>query len=486
MAKFTYTNGKPEVEDFLLDLASEAADANIAYWKKQGANYENVDEDEVKSKYVDRYYNFLKNKLEGGSFDEKAQRQLEAFTGEDARKWHTGQGADPFAVAEKAEADKWANVAGLDESGAPLFFSMSSADIADDALSKGYQFGDPKERKAYMAKLTEYANLNQRANIAKEATEGVFGKGTAILFPGLMKVAQEGIMNPDKEVTKGDLAKAAALDVATNGAMVAAPSLNVFKGAPLVNSALGAAGQGAAEFVRQAGSDKIAGNDVNLSEAATSGGVSAGIGLTAPSLLGAAAGVLSPLPGMGRLQSGLMRGFKSSNPVAQERNAVVQSVKNADKKAKGVLGGMKASPATLKMESDAARGATIGELLGVGTDAKKAGLAYDLLSSGKGKLNPNKTIAQLTDADREEIAKFMQAFPAAANELGLNKDFARSLGIVIADVGGRVEPVLQGLPYKGTQRATDYKDQPWYAKMDKKQRALLDTAFKKKKDESED
>jgi len=483
MAKFSHNNGKPEIEDFLLDLAAEAAEAEIAYWKRQGVNFEGIDVDDALEKYGTRFYNFLKNSLEGKKFDEKEQRQLEAFTGEDTRKWYTRQGMDPFATAEKADADKWANVAGLDENGSPRFFSMSHADLADDALAKGYHWGVPEERHAYMEKLNEYSNLNQRAKISMEATEGVLGKGTAMLFPGIMKVAQEGIMNPDKDITKGDLIKAAALDVAANAAMVASPSVNVFKGAPIANAVLGSGGQGLAEFGRQIGSDKIAGNESDFGNAAESSGISAVTGLTVPALLGATAGVLSPLPGMGRFQSGLMRGFKASNPVAQERNAIVTAVKNADKKAKGVIGSMKAGPAGINAEASAKQGEIIGELLGVGTDAKKAGHAYDLLSSGKGKLNPNKTMAQLTDADREVIAKFMEAFPAAANELGLNKDFARSLGIVVSDIGGRVEPIIQGLPWKGSQRPTEYKDNNWYKKMDKKKRLLLDTAFKKMKEE---
>lgn len=489
MATLNYKeDGTPKKVEFLSSIAEDLGRMDAINRAAMGRRFKNGDEEnEYIQKQADEYFDKLEKESEMIDFtDDQAVKQMESFKPEQFRMWLVSNGPSPFALAKQTDDQKWLNVAGNDENGNPLFFGMSTEELQKDALDKGLRWYDPEDRQKYFDKIKKLNGEVTRAGIAKEATEGVMGKATSIVLPGLMKVAQDAIMNPDKDITKGDLAKAAALDVAANGAMIAAPSLAPFRSAPIANSALDAFIQGAAEGVRQGVSDKIAGNEANLGDAVSSAGISAGTGFTAPAVLGSAAGLLGMVPGMGRFQQGLMRSFKAANPVNQERKAVVSAVKNADKMAKGEIGKMPAGPASLELEANANKGKVLGELLESGTDAKKAGRAYDALASGKGKMNPGKTINELTEADRAEIAKYMENFQAASNELKSDKDLLKKMGSILADEGGRYEPVIQGLPWKGSQRPTEYKEQPWYKKMDKKQRLLLDTAFKKKKEESEE
>ena len=58
-------------------------------------------------------------------------------------------------------------------------------------------------------------------------------------------------------------------------------------------------------------------------------------------------------------------------------------------------------------------------------------------------------------------------------------------GKILANVGGRVEPIIRANPFAGADavKPKDYKESTWYKKLDKGSRAILDAAIKAKREE---
>ena len=89
-------------------------------------------------------------------------------------------------------------------------------------------------------------------------------------------------------------------------------------------------------------------------------------------------------------------------------------------------------------------------------------------------------------------ALFAQLFPEKYSELNVAKgpyNAGRALGSLTAEVGSRVEPIVGTNPFEIYKQEsvrksyTDYKEEPWYRKLDKESRKIIDDAFKKKEEE---
>lgn len=88
-------------------------------------------------------------------------------------------------------------------------------------------------------------------------------------------------------------------------------------------------------------------------------------------------------------------------------------------------------------------------------------------------------------------ALFAQLFPEKYSELNVAKgpyNAGRVAGSLAAETGSRVEPIIRTNPLNLDKEEvrksfTDYKDEPWYRKLDKESRKIIDDAFKKKEEE---
>lgn len=477
MAKFTYKDALPEVDDYLLDAAGEAADSKIAQLKKRGYNFERVSEDDMKDKYVNDYYATLKKNLDGLEFDEKNIRDLEAFTGDNMLAWLEQGGQDPFSLAKAEEFKKWSNVLEMGEDGRRAYESMTTDQLAEDALSKGYKWYDMGDRSAYMDKIRELAAIADKGDIVNKELNSPAGVLTQAFFPSATEAAVAQAMGSggdDQEIWN-----ALGIDTAANLFMAKAPSLGIIKGKPVVNGVIDATLQGVAEAGRSAASDKNQGKEVDIEKAAKTGGTSAGLGFTVPGLVGVASGAVSQVPGLRNFGRGLSQSTRAADPVTAERNVIAKALKDSKKFNENI----RLNPKNEQLAGSATKGETYRSVLGGGDDAEVLGM-YDKTVAGEGVLNTNLPI-NATAAEREAYDKAKQALPAAVQALEDQNNTAglgKKLGKGLLDVGGRVEPIVQGNPFKGNVREYDYKNADWYKKMTKQQQDAFDAAMKMKAD----
>ena len=88
---------------------------------------------------------------------------------------------------------------------------------------------------------------------------------------------------------------------------------------------------------------------------------------------------------------------------------------------------------------------------------------------------------------KEDLEDFQRLLPAKYEYL-ITKNAWRKAGEAVggglSTLGGRVEPVIKVNPFNiKDDGSNDYKSQPWYRKLDKASKKLLDDAFKKKEEE---
>ena len=335
------------------------------------------------------------------------------------------------------------------------------------------------------------------------------------------------------------LRKLMATDYVANNAMALAPGLSIGKINPVLMGAIDAGIQGGLEAGRQ-------GAKAGISETGQEFDTSAPIvafstGATRPGMTLMGAGAANQIPGEGArsFARGFTRAARTGNPFTAEEQEVRNAVNAWNRLQKDTRLAVNPKQATIfdnmpavvlgEDEARAALASRVPEYMKAFVDKNGKSLV---------KVNPDGTVSakQILDLynrptvkfavrdrttgkliDSEPIfnggsygfygfnapenqnvlggkakALFAQLFPEKYSELNVAKgpyNAGRAIGSLTAEVGSRVEPVIGANPVdiirqEGVRKSfTDYKEEPWYKKLDKESRKIVDDAFKKKEEE---
>lgn len=301
-----------------------------------------------------------------------------------------------------------------------------------------------------------------------------------------------------------------------------------FLDTPIVSGVIGAAGQGAAEGDRQLLKEGI---DPELEADYTNALFALTLGATRPGMIGSASALVSQLPGAGpsRFAAGISAATRAGNPVVAERNALKRAFDKYSKlfrnqkenpldldglteNQRALLQGTNYEYYTLPelkaiQEAKALRGKA-NALYGKPTNAPNRVLDegreqeflkdYDNLADIKvGLMQSNgyeKPFSDFEIVNRDllpidYLPTLEQAFPAKMAE-AYGNDMAYKTGLrageLLGMIGGSLEPAYKANPISfitGGERLvdTDYRETPWYKRMNKRQREAFDDAYEKSK-----
>lgn len=452
----------------------------------------------------------------------------------------------PTEYTVQADAAKFLPLLnGVAENGAD-WYSMGSDALKEAGADMGYNVRSKEGFKAFLDKLSEMQQMHDRAQLLKEyQSQGADYWLPKLFYPSATQEIENAIATgqgldaaaaTNSALSDPTLRKLMAVDAGANTAMALAPGLSIGKINPVLMGAIDAGIQGGLEAGRQ-------GAKAGISETGQEFDTSAPIvafstGATRPGMTLMGAGAANQIPGEGArsFARGFTRAARTGNPFVAEEQEVRNAVNAWNRLQKDTRLAVNPKQATIFDNMPA---------VVLGEDEARAALASRVPEymkafvdkNGKSlvKVNPDGTVSakQILDLynrptvkfavrdrstgkliDSEPIfnggsygfnapenqnvlggkakAIFAQLFPEKYSELNVAKgpyNAGRAIGSLTAEVGSRVEPVIGANPVdiirqEGVRKSfTDYKEEPWYKKLDKESRKIIDDAFKKKEEE---
>ena len=257
---------------------------------------------------------------------------LEKTKALDWAKFINKVGADPRAIRDKAEFDKYLPLLkGVAEEGKDWY------SLGGDALKykAADEYGFPYTKEGFdefLSNLGKYQTMYDRAQLVKEMGDEYPVRTTIakLLFPTAYRGIENAVIDPDNN----DLSAAKALaltglDAGVDVGQFLAPSVqfpgSYFVRRPLMNATADAILQGALEAGRQAGGESIADVEadyVNVPLATITAGA------TRPGLIGSTQQMLSGFtgPSATSFRRGIVASTRAGNPVVQERQALEDGI----------------------------------------------------------------------------------------------------------------------------------------------------------------
>lgn len=540
------TNGisRENWDKVLTQAAVRAAKAKMEANKKiLGKEQDPKDGD----KYFDEYLRRLRNAYPFDRVKETDLASIDQYSGDSTRRWldRVRGVPSPTEYTVQAEAAKILPLLnGVAEQGAD-WYSMGSDALKEAGSEMGYNVRSKEGFKAFLDKLTEMQQMHDRAQLLKEyQSQGVDYWLPKLFYPSATQEIENAIATgqgldaaaaTNYALSDPTLRKLMAVDAGANTAMALAPGLSIGKLNPVFMGAIDAGIQGGLEAGRQ-------GAKVGISETGQEFDASAplaatALGATRPGMTLMGAGFANQIPGesarsFGR---GFTRAARTGNPFAAEEQEITNAVNAWNRLQKDVRLSVNPQQPTV---FDNMPSVVIGDDLARAELASRVPDYVKVFTDKNGKslvkVNPDGTVSakQILDLynrptvkfavrdrttgkliDSEPIftdgsfgvnapenqnvlggkakALFAQLFPEKYSELNVVKgpyNAGRALGSLTADVGSRVEPIIRTNPLNldkesVRQTYTDYKDEPWYRKLDKESRKIIDDAFKKKEEE---
>lgn len=434
---------------------------------------------------------------------------------------------------------------GVAENGAD-WYSMGSDALKEAGADMGYNVRSKEGFKAFLDKLSEMQQMHDRAQLLKEyQSQGADYWLPKLFYPSATQEIENAIATGqgldaaaanNSALSDPTLRKLMAVDAGANTAIALAPGFSIGKINPILMGATNAGIQGGLEAGRQ-------GAKAGISETGQEFDTSAPIvafstGATRPGMTLMGAGAANQIPGEGArsFARGFTRAARTGNPFAAEE----QEVRNAVNAWNRLQGDIRLAvnprektlfddmPAVVLGEDEAraALASRVPDYMKLFTDSNGKSLVKmdpDGIVSAKQILDlynrptvkfavRDRTTGKLIDSEPiftegsfgvnaplnqnvlggKAKALFAQLFPEKYSELNVAKgpyNAGRAIGSLVADVGGRVEPAIGANPVdiirqEGVRKSfTDYKEEPWYKKLDKESRKIIDDAFKKKEEE---
>jgi len=426
------------------------------------------------------------------------------------------------------------------------WYSMGSDALKEAGADMGYNVRSKEGFKAFLDKLAETQQMHDRAQLLKEyQSQGAKYWLPKLFYPSATQEIENAIATgqgldaaaaTNSALSDPTLRKLMATDYVANNAMALAPGLSIGKINPVLMGAIDAGIQGGLEAGRQGAKAGISETGQEFDTSAPIVAFSAGATRPGMTLMGAGAANQIPGEGARSFARGFTRGARTGNPFAAEEQEIRKAVNAWNQLQKDSRLSVKPQQPSI---FDSAPAVVLGE------DEAKAALAarvpeYMKLFVDKDgrslvKMNADGTVSakQILDLynrptvkfavrdrntgkllDSEPIfnggsygfnapegqnvlggkakALFGQLFPEKYSEVNVAKgpyNAGRVVGSGLAEVGSRVEPVIGANPVdiirqEGVRKSfTDYKEEPWYRKLDKESRKIIDDAFKKKEEE---
>jgi hypothetical protein len=257
---------------------------------------------------------------------------LEKTKALDWAKFVTDVGADPRAIRDQAEYDKYLPLLkGVAEEGKD-WYSLGSNALKYRAADE-YGFPFTKEGfDEFLSNLGKYQNMYDRAQLVKEMGEEYPVRSTMakLLFPTAYRAIENAVADPEKnDLSAAQAAALTGLDAGVDVGQFLAPSLQMpgsyFVRRPLMNATADAILQGVLEAGRQAGGESIADVEadyVNVPLATITAGA------TRPGLIGSTQQMLSGFtgPNATSFRRGIVGSTRAGNPVVQERQALEDGI----------------------------------------------------------------------------------------------------------------------------------------------------------------
>ena len=520
----------------LTQAAVRAAKAKMEANKKiLGKEQDTKDAD----KYFDEYLRRLRNAYPFDSIDQ--------YSGDSTRKWldRVRGVPSPTEYTVQAEAAKILPLLnGVAEQGAD-WYSMGSDALKEAGAEMGYNVRSKEGFKAFLDKLAETQQMHDRAQLLKEyQSQGADYWLPKLFYPSATQEIENAIATgqgldaaaaSNSALSDPTLRKLMAADYVANNAMALAPGLTIGKINPVYMGLIDAGIQGGLEAGRQG--IKAGVSETGQEFDASAPLASAALGATRPGMTLAGAGFANQIPGEGARSfgRGFTRAARTGNPFAAEEQEIKKAVNAWNQLQKDER--LAVNPAQPDLYSnmpavvlgdDLARAelaSRVPDYVKVFTDKNGKSLVKvntDGTVSAKQILDlynrptvkfavRDRTTGKLIDAEPifnggsyglnapenqnvlggKAKALFAQLFPEKYSELNVVKgpyNAGRALGSLTADVGSRVEPIIRTNPLnldkeEVRKSITDYKDEPWYRKLDKESRKIIDDAFKKKEEE---
>lgn len=410
------------------------------------------------------------------------------------------------------------------------WYSMGSDYLKEKGAALGYDVRTKEGFKEFLDAISEQQTNYDRAKIQQEAKEemGLSYYPRKFITPSAMQEFENAI------ATGGDYdastaVKFGALDGVSNTAMMLAPGFNIVK-SPVLNGMIDAGIQAGVEAGRQGVKQGLSttGQEFDMSPVLFAGGA----GATKPVIVGTVQGAVSRFPGKvpTDVARGISKAVKTGDPVDTERRNIsalmkyyndkvaprIQSLKKAQKTyANSKLDNVdvgesdQATLAKFAKEKAATQFATdIKKLLGNGIVNKNTGtikadkvlelydkpvtINYRLTPSGK--MTSAKREWGTSDGTKFELSDrnenlyrslFPNKYTDEAEQTGASK-VGGVLGELLAGYGSRVEPTFKISGTKAGMTERTYKDENWYKSMTPRSKKIIDAAFKKKDEESEE
>lgn len=259
-------------------------------------------------------------------------KSLEKTKALDWAKFVNKVGADPRAIRDKAEFDKYLPLLkGVAEEGKDWYSA------GGDALKykAADEYGLPFTKEGFdefLSNLGKYQNMYDRAQLVKEMGEEYPVRSTIakLLFPTAYRGIENAVADPEnRDLSAAQALALTGLDAGVDIGQFLSPSLQMpgsyFARRPLMNATADAILQGALEAGRQAGGESIADVEadyVNVPLATITAGA------TRPGLIGTTQQILSGFtgPGATSFRRGIVGSTRAGNPVVQERKALEDGI----------------------------------------------------------------------------------------------------------------------------------------------------------------
>ena len=474
---------------------------------------------------------------------------MESTGNESLLRWLDGdQSFDPFKVQEKAKADKFLPILhGVAPEGAD-WYSMGSTPLMIKAAELGYDPSTKEGYSEFLKDVAKYQQQHDRGELVAEMRDDPRYLLGTLVAPTATKAIEDAVATGG-DLSPLEAVALSGVDAVANAGMFAAPSINFLKANPILQGVINAGIQGAEEGARQGLGFALADTDVDVAApfiAASLGATRPGMVGSVQSIATQfqrknardfARGIMKATragdPAVEERNS-LQRAFEQFNknldvapyshgvavakyePTTFSNFSKAAQANNARKytEALDAIHGENARPgkidvdAYLKLYDDIPRIGLQETREGKATlidpverfnqltkeiesfrklGSRKPGTPNVFDETAKGfESERDKTIGIKLSPDNVEIIK--NTFPAKFAEVEGDNAWTRAgtvLGSLLADVGGRIEPIIRANPFAGTEalKPQDYKETSWYRKLDKGSKSILDAAIKARREE---
>lgn len=491
-----------EYNQLIENLALEAAKSRVKNNKATGVKSVSVPVDRFNPErkdpvdaYFEDYSRRIKKAYPYESMDENRLADLQAFSGDKAMEWMDFGGMGPSEFAKAVEAAKFLPLlqGRTDDPDEKNWQNMGQEQLRREALNLGW---DPRTNEGFaefLNKVGEYQQTFDRAKLSKELREMPEYKVSSLFFPTTVKGIDNAVATGEGG-EKSDIAKLAALDAIANSAIFMAPSASVLKANPVLNGAIDAGLQGAAELARQYGASAI---DESIEPDPDAAIFATTAGATRPAVVGTAQMYATKVPGraMRDVSRGIGKATRAGNPAMQERDRLIGEITDYNKAVK--KGDFAPREVVMDLADENRYKAlfntrnTMNEL-GVKKNAdgtfdvadflkkydRKPVKANRITSEGLVEnVNPNAKVKPsqvlLTE---ENTPAYNRYFGAKLADEASNNQAAKvglNIGRFLGDLGGRVEPMLKGNPFSfGPQTFKPYTMSDWYKKIKEDQKKV--------------